>query len=138
MNQVNIQNKGIIIFDGYCNLCSGLVNFLIKIDKKDYFRFAPLQSDWTRRILASHAISINYNESIILLIENKIFLKSDAVLEIISKLTGFWHFFKVFRIIPKPIRDYLYDFVAKYRYRIFGKKQTCMVGTEINRYKFIS
>ena len=137
MNQTNIQHKGIIIFDGYCNLCSGLVQFLIKRDKKDYFRFLSLQSDLTRKILASHTIPVNFNESIIVLIENQIFFKSDAVLKITDNLGRFWVVFKVLRIIPKPVRDFLYDLVAKYRYRIFGKKQICMVSSENYRYKFI-
>jgi len=137
MNQQNIQHKGLIIFDGYCNLCSGLVQFLINRDKKDYFRFLSLQSDLTQKILASHKIPVNYNESIILIIENKLFFKSDAVLKITDKLGRFWVIFKVLRIIPKPMRDFLYDLVAKYRYKIFGKKQICMVSSENYRYKFI-
>lgn len=137
MNQPNIQNKGIIIFDGYCNLCSGLVQFLIKRDTNDYFRFTSLQSNSSKQIFITYQIPINYNESIILLIEKKVYLKSDAVLEIASKLGGIWSLFKVFRIIPKNIRDFLYDLIAKYRYQVFGKKQHCMVFSENYKSKFI-
>ncbi|MGE0089555.1 MAG: thiol-disulfide oxidoreductase DCC family protein [Bacteroidales bacterium] len=132
-----LTNKSIIIFDGYCNLCSGLVRFLIKQDKKDNFRFVSLQSDRTRELLSPFNIPEKIDETVILLNENKIYLKSDAVLKIASIIGGVWIIFKPAQLIPKQIRDFIYDRIAKNRYRIFGKKQNCTIGMEDYNYKFL-
>lgn len=132
-----LTNKSIILFDGYCNLCSGLVRFLIKRDKKDNFRFVSLQSDRTSELLSPFKIPEKINETVILIKENKIYLKSDAVIEIASIIGGIWRIFKSAQYIPKRFRDFIYDRIAKNRYRIFGKKQSCMVGIEDFNYKFL-
>jgi len=137
MNQ-KISNKAILIFDGYCNLCSSLVQFIIKRDKKDFFRFVALQSEKASQLLLQFNLPVNYSESVILILDDKIFVRSDAALKIAQKLNGLWFLFSVFKIVPKPIRDFFYDLIAKHRYRIFGKKENCMIPSEENRNKFIT
>jgi len=135
MNQI-ISNKAILIFDGYCNLCSGLVQFIIKRDKKDFFRFVALQSDKASQILLPFNLPLNYSDSVILILGDKIFLKSDAVLKITPKLGGFWFLFSALKIIPKPIRDFFYDLIAKHRYKWFGMKKNCFIPAENQQHKF--
>jgi len=136
MNKKAFCTKGIIIFDGYCNLCSGLVQFLIKRDSKDCFRFISLQSESAKQILSPFRILSDYSESIILIADDKIHTKSDAVLKIASLLGGFWVLFSVFKIVPGFIRDYFYDLIAKHRYKWFGKKKNCFIPTESQQHKF--
>lgn len=136
MNQ-KISNNAILIFDGYCNLCSGIVQFIIKRDKKDFFRFVALQSDRASQILLPFNLPLNYSDSVILILDDKVFLKSDAAIKIALKLSGFWFLFSALKIIPKPIRDFFYDLIAKHRYSLFGKKEECMIPSEQNRNKFI-
>ncbi|OFX84338.1 MAG: hypothetical protein A2W99_01060 [Bacteroidetes bacterium GWF2_33_16] len=138
MSQQIFENKGLIIFDGYCNLCSSLVHFIIRKDKKDFFRFVALQSESIKHITLPFNLPSNYSESIILIIDDKIFFKSDAVLKIAAKLGGTCSILPGLRIIPKPIRDFLYDLIAKYRYKLFGKKNKCVIPTDNLKHKFIN
>ena len=126
MNTDNI--KAIVLFDGVCNLCNGLVKFIIRHDKKAIFMFGTLQSQKAEELLASHSISTGEIKTIILIEEGRTFQKSTAALRILSKLP-WWGWTKIFMIVPRIIRDFVYDMVAKYRYKIFGKKDTCMIPT---------
>ena len=127
----------IILFDGVCNLCNASVKFIIRHDPKAYFRFATLQSDFARRILPGNDISSENFASLILIENDIVFSKSTAALKISRKLNGLWPVFYVLIIIPKPIRDFLYDLIAKYRYRLFGRKNTCMVPDQEFKKRFI-
>ena len=119
----------IILFDGVCNLCNGAVNFVIDHDPDASFRFAALQSDAGREILSKYGIEEGYNLSIVYIRNGKTFMKSTAILEIARRLKGLWKFFYVFIIIPAPLLNIFYDLTAKYRYRIFGKRDSCRVPT---------
>ncbi len=120
------NNKPIIFFDGICNLCNASVQFVLKRDKKKHFLFASLQSDVARNILLHKNKKINMN-SIVLLQDDVVYSKSDAALLILKELRFPYNILVVFKVIPKTIRDGVYDFIAKNRYKWFGKKETCMV-----------
>ncbi len=127
----------IIFFDGFCNLCNGAVQFIIKRDTKNKFYFAPLQSEFAQLKLASLTqIPVNLN-SIILLENSKLFTQSAAALRVAKKLNGAWPLLYVFIIVPPFIRDAVYKFIAKNRYKWFGKKETCWVPTAALKAKFL-
>ncbi|MEE1963483.1 thiol-disulfide oxidoreductase DCC family protein [Allomuricauda taeanensis] len=132
------ENNKIILFDGVCNLCNNSVLFVIKRDKKDLFRYASLQSEIGQQLVRERGIDTSQVDSIIL-IERGVayFTKSDAALEIAQDLGGLWKLSSVFSWIPKSIRDVVYDFVARNRYKWFGKKESCMVPTPELRAKFL-
>ena len=139
-------NKPIILFDGVCNFCNGLVNFIIRQDKKNIFLFAPLQSERGKKLLDQYGIDWKNNDSFVV-IENagsndpvrqgKAYEKSNAALRIAAKLPWYWKWSQVFWILPKPIRDWAYNIIAKNRYKWFGKKEECMIPTEQVRGKFL-
>lgn len=123
----NFKNKSVILFDGVCNLCNASINFIIKHDKNEHFVFASLQSDAAKEILLHFPAKKNKLDSILLIENEIIYDKSTAALLISRKLSGGFKFLYAFRILPKFIRDALYNLIAKNRYHWFGKKETCML-----------
>ena len=131
-------NKKIILFDGVCNLCNSSVQFVIKQDSRDVFRFVALQSDLGQDILKHIGIDSKHIDSIILYEPGiAYYYKSDAALEIAKNLGGFFHFVTLFRIIPTGIRNQLYDYIAKNRYNWYGKMENCMLPTPELKSKFL-
>ncbi len=135
MNNIDTNNKMIILFDGVCNMCVGSVNFIIKRDSKDMFRFASLQGDVGQKMVKKYSLSMN---SIILIKNGQVKTKSSAVLNILYHLNTFWKALLIFYIVPYPIRDILYNIVAKSRYFLFGQRNQCMVPNENINSKFLS
>ena len=135
----DLENKKIILFDGVCNLCNGSIRFVIKRDKKDRFRYAALQSEIGRKLASERNIDISKVDSIIL-IEPGVayFTKSEAALKIGQSLGGIWMFVAVFNLIPSGLLNIVYDFIAKNRYRWFGKKEVCMIPTPELKAKFLN
>ena len=127
----------IILFDGVCNLCNGAVNFVIKRDPGNVFKFAPLQEKQGALLLKTHAIDIQKLDSIVLIENENVYTKSSAALRIARKMSNLWPLFFVLLIIPSFIRDGVYDFIAKNRYKWFGKKEQCMIPTPGLREKFL-
>ena len=132
------ESKKIILFDGVCNLCNGVVQYVIKKDKKDVFRFAFLQSELGHKLLSEREINTEKVDSIVL-VEPGVayYIKSDAALQIFKSFGGLWPLVTVFEWIPKSMRDIVYDFIAKNRYRWFGKKDQCMIPTPELQSKFL-
>ena len=132
------DNKKIILFDGLCNLCEASVQFVIKYDKKDVFRFVSLQSDLGKKIIKQIGLQ-NKNIDSVILYEPGIAYnyKSAAALEIAKNLGGFFHFGTIFKVIPNGMRNLLYDYVAKNRYKWFGKKESCLLPTLELKSKFL-
>jgi len=131
-------NKKIILFDGVCNLCNSSVQFVIQHDKKDVFRFVALQSELGQEILKHIGVNPKKIDSIILYDPGvAYYYKSKAALEIAKNLGGFWHFGTIFRIIPTGISNQLYDYIAKNRYKWYGKKESCMIPTAELKSKFL-
>ena len=127
----------IILFDGVCNLCNGAVNFVIKRDPRNVFKFTPLQEKQGVLLLKKHAVDARKLDSIVLIENGNVYIKSSAALRIARKLSGLWPLFFVLLIIPSFIRDGVYDFIAKNRYKWFGKKEQCMIPTPGLREKFL-
>ncbi len=134
-----VSEKKIILFDGVCNLCNGAVQFVIKRDKRDLFRYAALQSETGQQLTKERKIDTTTIDSIIL-IEPGVayFIKSDAALEIAKNLSGAWPLIGVFKWVPGRIRDSIYDWVAKNRYAWFGRRESCMIPTEELQNKFLA
>jgi len=133
------DNKLIVLFDGVCNLCNGTVMFLIKRDKKNRLRFASLQSDIAKSKLKelNFEFDSEYLKSIVIIDNGKVKTKSDAVIKIVQQLGGLWSLVIILKIIPRFIRDWFYELIAKNRYKYFGKQETCMVPTEEMKAKFL-
>lgn len=127
----------IILFDGVCNFCNSSVNKIIKYDKKNKFKFAALQSDTGKKILEKHAIDSTKIDSIILIENDNAFIKSTAVLKIAKHLSGLYPIAYGFIIIPAFVRNIVYNFIARNRYKWFGKKNSCMIPTAEVKEKFI-
>ena len=125
MHTLNTLSRPTIFFDGVCNLCTGSVQFIIKHDPKHYFRFASLQSELGQQVLQQFNLRSEEFGSFILLEEGKIYTKSTAALRVTKKLDGLWPVLFSFMIVPPFIRNWVYSFIAKNRYRWFGKKESC-------------
>ena len=133
------QNKKIILFDGLCNLCNSSVQFLIKRDSKDIFRFVSLQSELGKELLSRLPIAIQNTDSIILFESEVIFyFKSQAIFQIIKSLGGLFNCLLIFKLLPHSIYDVFYDYIAKNRYQWFGKKEQCLVPTKEIQSKFLN
>ncbi len=126
--------KNIILFDGVCNLCNNTVNLIIRKDKRRKFYFSSLQSDIGQHYqsLLGHQV-----DSILYIREGQILSKSNAALYIAKDLGFPWSFLFIFKIIPTFLRNLCYDFIAKYRYKWFGKQDSCRMPTEAERKRFI-
>ena len=134
------QSSTIILFDGVCNLCSGVVRFIVARDPKAHFRFAALQSDAARRACAEVGATPPAAvdpDTIIVIADGRALERSAAALAIAARLPFPWPMFGVFRILPRALRDWLYRLVAKNRYRWFGKSDTCMMPTPELRARFL-
>lgn len=131
-----MENK-VILFDGVCNLCNGAIIFILKRDKKDVFRYAPLQSEIGKKLAAKHDIDLQKVDSIILIANEKAVSKSTAALRIAQQLSGAWPLLSVFLILPTFLRNWVYDFIARNRYKWFGKKDACMIPTPELKSKFL-
>ena len=135
---INTKHNNVIFFDGVCNLCNASVNFIIKKDKNNIFKFAALQSDFAKKTLASFPKDKTQADSILYLENKKLYSKSSAVLHIAKHLNGGYPILFGFIIVPKFIRNFAYDFIAKNRYKWYGKKQECMIPTPEIKSKFIA
>ena len=123
------ENHPIILFDGVCNLCNASVQYVIKHDPQHIFRFASLQSSFAQKILSKYNLPLNDYNSFILFADNKIYTRSTAALLVAKKLKGVVKTLYVFIIVPKFIRDGVYNIIAKNRYKWFGKKNECWLPT---------
>jgi predicted DCC family thiol-disulfide oxidoreductase YuxK len=132
------QNKKIILFDGICNLCDATVQFIIKHDKHDIFRFVALQSDLGKEIINHIGLDTSKTDSIILYEPGyAYYYKAKAALKIANELGGLYSFLSMFSILPDWLTNRVYDFVASNRYRWYGKKEECMIPTPEMKTKFL-
>lgn len=131
------KNHKIILFDGVCNLCNGAVTYIIKRDKKNVFKFAALQSEIGQELISKFNIDTEKVDSIILIDGKKHYTKSSAALHIAKYLSGAYSLLFGFMVVPKFIRDSVYDYIAKNRYKWFGKKESCMIPNPELKSKFL-
>ena len=123
------DHRHLIIFDGVCHFCNSSVNFIIARDPKGIFAFTPMQSTLAQSLIEQYGVH-NVGVDTFLLIKNgRCYIWTDAALEIAYDLTGYWHWFKVCKVVPRPIRDWCYRVFARNRYRLFGRSEHCMVPT---------
>lgn len=132
-----IPDKPVILFDGICNYCNGVVNFIIRQDKKKVFLFATLQSNFGQNILKENNLPLDVFETFLLIDNGKLYKKSTAGLKLYNKLPWYWKWTQIFWIVPKFFRDWVYNIIAKNRYKWFGKKEKCMVPTAELRARFL-
>ena len=132
-----ISDSSIVLFDGVCNLCNGAVNFIMDRDPRQQFRFASLQSEVGEALLAQHGLPTSYLGSLVLVEGQKVYTKSTAALRITRRLSGLWPLFYVFIVLPTGVRDFFYDIIARNRYRVFGKSDTCRLPTAAERARFV-
>lgn len=130
-------DKKIILFDGVCNLCNSSVTFVIKRDKKDAFRFAALQSEVGQQLIAKFNIDTAQTDSIILIDNDKAYVKSSAALRAARSLSGAWPLLYGFMIVPRFLRNWVYDYIAKNRYKWYGQRESCMIPTPELKAKFL-
>jgi len=131
-------NTPILLFDGVCNLCNASVQWVLKRDPKGQFRFAALQSEAGQQILHQQGLSSKHFDTVVLALGDRIFLRSDAPLEIVRRLGGLWGLLYFFKIFPRPFRDAIYNFVARNRYRWFGRREECMLPRPEWKERFLS
>ena len=131
------DNKKLILFDGVCNLCNASVQYVIKHDKNNLFLFTALQSEVGKNIIEHYTIDTSKMDSIILFTPGKgMHYKSTAALKVASQLGFPTNVFAIFLIVPNFIRNWVYDYIAKNRYKWYGKKESCMIPTPELRSKF--
>ena len=132
------KDKHIVLFDGVCNFCNDSVRFIIKRDKKNLYRFASLQSNLGQELTKERGIDTEKVDSIVLIQPGEAYyIKSDAALQIAKNLSGFYPILSVFLYLPRGFRNFFYDFIARHRYKWFGKKETCPMPTPDEQDKFL-
>lgn len=128
--------SAIVLFDGECNLCDWSVQFILKRDPHGYFQFVSLQSEIGQTLLKKYNVPLT-TDSIVLIEKNAYYSESTAPLKIVRKLTGLWKLLYVAILIPKSLRDIVYKWIAKNRYKWFGKNEQCMLPTAEQRKRFL-
>jgi predicted DCC family thiol-disulfide oxidoreductase YuxK len=127
----------ILLFDGVCNLCNKLVMFIIRTDRREKIVFAALQSESGKSLMEDCSLTKTNIDSVVYITDRKLFIKSDAILHLLKDIGNGWKLFFGLIIVPHFIRDFLYDLVARSRYRIFGKRDVCMIPSPDIIYRFL-
>jgi len=141
MNDVTADSP-ILLYDGVCGFCNKTVQMVIDYDKRGTMRFAALQSDFGQEVIKRHpklkgVDSVIFVERSTATAEERVFIRSHAALRVAAYLGGFWKLFLAAYIIPAPVRDFLYDLFARYRYKVFGKYDSCMLPPQSVRARFL-
>ena len=136
------DDKPIVLYDGVCGLCNRLVQFILKRDVHDRFRFASLQSGFAEALLKRHGYDSRDLDTFYLVTghgkpSERVLMRSDAILAVVATLGGVWKMAGVGIVIPKVLRDWMYQLVARNRYRVFGKSDSCMLPSAEHRAKFL-
>jgi predicted DCC family thiol-disulfide oxidoreductase YuxK len=136
------ESNPIVLYDGVCGLCNRLVQFILTRDKHDRFRFASLQSDFSSRLLTRHGVDAHDLDTVYVVKNYEqpgetLLARSDAILYMLTQLGGIWKLGAVGRVLPRAVRDVVYKIVARNRYRVFGKHESCMLPEPQHRAKFL-
>jgi predicted DCC family thiol-disulfide oxidoreductase YuxK len=132
------QLRNVVIFDGVCKLCTRSVTFILSHEADQALRFTPLQSAAGRRLMQEFNIDPTQMKTFVLIADGRAYVRSDAAIRISRFLRGAWQLLGIVKILPRPIRDYAYDVVARNRYRWFGRHETCIVPTRELKARFIA
>ncbi|HEX2202676.1 MAG TPA: thiol-disulfide oxidoreductase DCC family protein [Longimicrobium sp.] len=127
----------VVLFDGVCNFCNASVNFIIDRDPRGRLRFAALQSEAGEAFLRGAGMPTADFDTVVLVEDGRVHTRSDAALRIARRLSGAWPLLAAFRVVPRPLRDLVYDLVARNRYRLFGKRDACMLPSPEVRARFL-
>jgi predicted DCC family thiol-disulfide oxidoreductase YuxK len=127
----------LVLFDGVCNLCTASVRFIIQHDRKAIFRFASIQSEIGKEICRSQGLDPADVQTFLLISAGKILLRSDAAIAVASSFGGLWRLLRVFKLVPRVARDWIYSTVARNRYRWFGRTDACMIPSPEVRDRFV-
>jgi len=130
--------KDIVLFDGVCNLCNHAVNFIIDRDPAQRFVFTSLQSETGQQLLRQYNLNEKYLDSLVLIQTKNVYVRSAAALRIARHLSGIWSLSYVFILLPPFIRNFFYDIVARFRYRLFGKRSQCRIPTPELKARFLA
>ena len=133
-----MPDQRIILFDGVCNLCNSAVKFVLNRDTNSVFNFASLQSDVAKKLLGNSEVSHSDSGTIVLIDNGKVYTRSTAALRVCKYLSGLWPLMTVFMIVPRFIRDWVYNLISRNRYRWFGKLDTCMIPSPEVKDKFLN
>ncbi len=131
------MKNAIVLFDGECKFCNGSVNFIIEHDKDAYFKFAPNQSEIAQDLFRKYNVDKANIDSLVLIEDEKVYIYSTGALRIARKLNGLWSIFYGFIIVPEFIRNFFYKQFAKYRIKLFGTQDACMMPTPEIRERFL-
>ncbi len=134
--------NAVVLYDGVCGLCNRLVQFLLKRDKHDRFRFASLQSEFAQDVMIRHGVDPHDLDTVYVVKDHKqptetLLARSDAILYMLKQLGGIWSLTSVGGVLPRGLRDVVYKIVARNRYRVFGKHESCMLKEPQHRAKFL-
>lgn len=128
---MNIQNikdtRTVVFYDGVCNLCNGLVQFILRRDSRRKFRLIAIQSQTGKDLLKQYSLSDDALRTVIVLVEDRIYIRSKAIFKILRQLGGFWRFLLIFSALPVGFNDFIYNKIARHRYKIFGKRRECLI-----------
>ena len=138
LRAVTSPDGPILLFDGVCNLCHGIVQWVIAHDTGAHFRFASLQSEAGRALLAAHGLPPDAMDTVVLVVGNAHWQKSSAALEVLRRLGGAWALAAPLRFLPRALRDVAYDWIARNRYGWFGKQAECWLPTPELRARFLA
>jgi len=122
-------SDNLVLFDGVCNLCNALVQFVIRHDPKAKFRFAAIQSDIGRKIFQKYGMDTADLQTFVFISDKQVFLRSSAAIAVVSRFGGAWKMCAIFWLVPRFVRDAVYSAIARNRYRWFGRKDACMIPT---------
>lgn len=129
--------QNLILFDGVCNFCNGAVQMVIEIDQQKIFKFAAIQSELGQQLYRQHGLDPINIQTLMLVDGDRVFTKSDAVLNVLGKLDGGWQLLAGFKNMPQPLRDWAYSEFARQRFLLFGRRDTCMVPTPELQERFL-
>jgi len=119
---------GLVLFDGVCVLCAGWVRFLLERDRAEFFRFTPIQSPYGRALAQRLGINAEMPETNAVIVGGRAHFKADSAMQALASLPR-WRWVRIFSVLPRRVRDWLYDRVARNRYQLFGRTEACMVPT---------
>lgn len=137
-NQQSTINRPVLLFDGVCNLCNAAVQWVLLRDRRAIFRFAALQSETGQRLLREANLPSGQLDTVVLAdADGRIFTRSDAALEIVRRLGGGWRLLYGFKIVPRFLRDAVYNWVARNRFRWFGRREECLLPRPEWRARFV-
>ncbi len=136
-NHSNSSKHPVLLFDGVCNLCNGYVQWLIKRDPKGVFRYAALQSEQGQVLLKQYNLPTDEISTVVMITDNKAYTHSDVGIEIMRMLGGWYYPFYVFKLVPKFIRNPIYNWIARNRYNWFGQQESCMIPTPELKERFL-